>query len=359
MFLTNFIVVIITLISTFSGYFDSKHFWLISLIGLAFPFLFILNILFIFYWILIKPKLLVLSLITILLGTNIALRYYKVGSDNEKKEEQKQTLKVMSYNVRLFGLYDYYPDWSYNFDSRNNILKYIKNESYDIMCFQEAYYDDKNEFLSIDSIQKLFPNYHIGHHTITKLYGNSNWGAIIISKYPIINQSKSLYKDIKSNNVGFYVDIKYNNDTIRVYNCHLQSIKLDDKDYEAIRRFDKKTIFEKLTKTLYKFKIAYEIRSQQINALTNSIKESKYPVIMCTDLNDTPNSFAYTEIKSYLNDSFVKSGKGFSKTYINFIPFLKIDYIFYSKHFESKKFETDKKNKYSDHYPIKCELVLK
>ena len=39
-------------------------------------------------------------------------------------------------------------------------------------------------------------------------------------------------------------------------------------------------------------------------------KGRTYPVILCTDLNDTPFSYAYHQVSSNLNDAFKESGFG-------------------------------------------------
>ena len=51
-------------------------------------------------------------------------------------------IKIMSFNVRLFDLYN----WSKNEKVKSNILSFIKKESPDIICFQEYYYDFDNDF---------------------------------------------------------------------------------------------------------------------------------------------------------------------------------------------------------------------
>ncbi len=52
-------------------------------------------------------------------------------------------------------------------------------------------------------------------------------------------------------------------------------------------------------------------------------------------------------------DSFVEKGNGFSVTYAGQIPFLRIDYIMHSQHFETKAYSRIKQN-YSDHYPVRA-----
>ena len=47
-------------------------------------------------------------------------------------------MKVMSYNVRLFDLYN----WSHNTATRNEILDLIRVEDPDILCLQEFVHAD-------------------------------------------------------------------------------------------------------------------------------------------------------------------------------------------------------------------------
>ena len=81
------------------------------------------------------------------------------------------------------------------------------------------------------------------------------------------------------------------------------------------------------------------------------MNNSIFPVILCGDFNDTPNSFAYKQLSEGLNDSFVKGGKGLGKTYNGKFPALRIDYILHSPEIKLGKFETNKQN-LSDHYPL-------
>ena len=50
--------------------------------------------------------------------------------------ENALSLKIMSYNVRLFDLYN----WTKNEKTRDQILTFLKEEDADVICFQEYYY---------------------------------------------------------------------------------------------------------------------------------------------------------------------------------------------------------------------------
>jgi endonuclease/exonuclease/phosphatase (EEP) superfamily protein YafD len=90
--------------------------------------------------------------------------------------------------------------------------------------------------------------------------------------------------------------------------------------------------------------------------VSDHIKSCSYPVILCTDLNDTPCSYSYRHISHGLSDAWIDSGKGTGSTYYAFpVPF-RIDYMFCSNVFTAINFKTPKV-KYSDHYPIICDFV--
>src|SRR5690606_20357235 len=95
----------------------------------------------------------------------------------------------------------------------------------------------------------------------------------------------------------------------------------------------------------------FKMRARQVEAISALIKESPYPVIVCGDLNDTPASYSYKQLKQGLHDAFVRSGKGIGQTFINKLPALRIDYILHDKGFESYNFETHN-YRMSDHLPV-------
>jgi endonuclease/exonuclease/phosphatase family metal-dependent hydrolase len=79
-------------------------------------------------------------------------------------------------------------------------------------------------------------------------------------------------------------------------------------------------------------------------------------VIICGDLNDVPNSYAYTTIGRGLKNAFREKGFGIGNTFSAISPTLRIDNIFTDKRFDVKQFVRIKK-KLSDHYPIIADLV--
>ncbi|MEZ5028200.1 MAG: endonuclease/exonuclease/phosphatase family protein [Ferruginibacter sp.] len=88
------------------------------------------------------------------------------------------------------------------------------------------------------------------------------------------------------------------------------------------------------------------------------IKQSPYPVIVCGDMNDVPNSYTYFTVKDDLQDAFLKKSGGLGRTFRYISPTLRIDYILADKKFEVENFSKIKVP-YSDHYPILADIAFK
>ena len=105
-------------------------------------------------------------------------------------------------------------------------------------------------------------------------------------------------------------------------------------------------------------KRAFVRRSKQVSILRDSIQGSRYPVILCGDFNDTPNSYTYNILSSEMNDAFRVSGNGFGKTYTGPFPSFRIDYIFHDRGILSRSYTTIRE-KLSDHFPVSCMIKVK
>ncbi|HEV2831490.1 MAG TPA: endonuclease/exonuclease/phosphatase family protein, partial [Hanamia sp.] len=98
-----------------------------------------------------------------------------------------------------------------------------------------------------------------------------------------------------------------------------------------------------------------ESRYQQAELVSQKIKESPYPSLICGDFNDVPNSSTYFKIKDNYQDAFLKKGSFIGRTFRFISPTLRIDYILADKRFKVKQFQTIHVP-YSDHYPVETDL---
>ena len=186
-----------------------------------------------------------------------------------------------------------------------------------------------------------------------------HWGMAIFSRYPLINKSVIDFNH-KGSNLCLYTDVIAKNDTVRVYNCHLQSIRFGQEDYKFMNQIAYNIEEENATglkKIFNRLKIAFTKRAWQADTVAANISSSKYPVIFCGDFNDTPSSYAYKTVSENLSDAFRESGRGFGTTYVGPFPAFRIDFIFHSPGLKSFEYRTIKQ-KLSDHYPLTCKVVL-
>ena len=158
--------------------------------------------------------------------------------------------------------------------------------------------------------------------------------------------------------------MKINEDTVRVYNVHLQSIRMKREDYQfaedisKIKNINKSEEINKNTlRILHRLKYAFIKRAPQAEMLEENIRECRHPLIVCGDFNDTPASYTYHVITSKLIDAFTEMGVGMGKTYQGVFPSYRIDYLLHSQDIKTLNFRT-LKVAFSDHYPIVAEMMM-
>jgi len=267
-------------------------------------------------------------------------------------QEEGGDFKVLSYNVRVFNVYSHLQDEQQK--SSRKMIDWIINNDAAIKCFQEFYNNDTAKiFCSIKKIKEKMPYYYFTPFHVDN--GNGSYGMALFSRYPIIRKGIIRFKE-KSNNQVIYADIKLGKDTLRIFNMHLQSLNITEKNIiearlEELDKDDLKILLKIIKEAAVK-------RSRQIELVDNYIKESPYKVIICGDLNDTPYSYCYQKLSGQLNNAFEKAGNGLGFTYRSKAP-LRIDNEFADKRFVIKDFKVYNNISYSDHYPIEASFSIK
>ena len=332
----------------------AKNTW-IALAGLLYPAILFLNLVLFLIWFFKKNIYFLPTLIIIILGMYHHSRFIQLNPKISSNISYKDKLKVMSFNVRLFDLYN----WKKNEEIKSKIIALIKDQKPDIVCLQEYFYDNNKKFITRENIleELSFKYYHESFSSESNK--NSMFGLATFSKYPIINKEKIEFNDEKSNHC-MWSDIVFKKDTLRVFNAHLGSIRFNYSDYKIIggkgrpirsnQKKPKQNIINKL-------KIGFKNRSIQLKKLIPVIEISPFKKIICCDLNDTPISYAYNEFNKLYIDSFTKSGFGVGGTYIGKLPFLRIDYIWHDKLLNSFNFQTHPEL-LSDHKAISAEFIF-
>lgn len=358
--LANVAVIAGLLISYLSAHIPPKSFGYFSLAGLAFPHLLLLNLGFIVYWLFKKRKYALFSLLAILTGFNHLTDIYVVRFNTPQKKNETHQLKVLTYNVRLFNIYL----WNRDPELRERIFTQLKTIDADVICFQEFFHSEREDVYAIrDSLLELLPTkfYHERYTHATN--GRDFFGVAIFSKYPIVNRGLIPF-ETDVNNFCIYTDIRVNDDTVRVYDAHLASIRLQYEDYKLLDQNAGNEDFEKGSKRiagrLYK---GFQRRQPQTEKIIRDIESSPHPVVLCGDFNDTPISYCYESFTDVLDDSFREAGSGVGNTYVGFqdfalnlLPCFRIDYILHSRGMRAISYKTHEEE-FSDHHGVSATLV--
>jgi endonuclease/exonuclease/phosphatase family metal-dependent hydrolase len=291
------------------------------------------------YWGIQFKKRMILAGLVLLMGITFINKFYKFSAKDFPEDEKDFT--VMSYNVRLFNVFK----WLNRDDVPNNILAFINDKNPDVLCIQE-YSNSANIDLKVY------------RHKYIKMEGDQiKTGQAIFSKFPILNQGNIAFPN--SNNNVVFVDIKKGKDVIRVYNMHLQSIRISPDVNEINENIDVISHQGKSQRLFSRISKAFKQQQQQAEIIKEHKKDCSYPIILCGDMNNSAFSYVYRNIKGKLNDSFEEAGKGFGATYkFRYYP-ARIDYIFADENMAVKKFESFSDFENSDHYPIMAEFAMK
>ncbi|MEL6975353.1 MAG: endonuclease/exonuclease/phosphatase family protein [Bacteroidota bacterium] len=304
----------------------------LSILVLVAPQLVVINLLFVLFWLYHRKRQFLLSLGVVLFWVIAHPPFYKLGGEDEAVGDG-HTLSIMTFNVRIFNKYEQLK--KKNVDSL--IIDLIQKESPDILCFQES-----PHFLERE---KTLPSYP--YHFVDFVYGAYDGKVIqsIFSKYPIVQVDSLPFKN--SNNNAVFADILFQEDTLRVYNIHLESFKIIP-EIDALKEQESSKLFSKTRSALQK-------QYDQGELIRQNMAKTRHPKIVVGDFNNTQYSKVYDLIKGNFSDSYQEKGSGFGKTY-DLMGFpMRIDHILSDSSFEVLAHK-NYSEKLSDHYPVKAVL---
>ncbi len=193
MFAFNIVLTIVTFVAYTLPFLAPKAFPFLSVLTLVLPFFLLLNFFFFVYWVLQLKRQMLLSGIVLLLGITFINRFYKFSETNLPEEPTDFTL--MSYNVRLFNLYEWLPQT----DAPEQISKLVKENNPDILCLQDFTDNENADF----------------------------------SQFP--------YSYVKLNGKKLIIDAKYYTQTLQQYYNSEKNLKQKDFQTEHWRKSDDRT----------------------------------------------------------------------------------------------------------------------
>lgn len=325
--------------------------WL-PLLGLAFPVLFLLVLISFIYWLLQRKwrSLFALSCLLLNLGpmslyvqwndTKVQENDLQIKKESLDKEINvgTQTLKVVSYNAQLFGLYqdessveivntEYMP-------AMDSFLQVMKAQNADVVCLQEVY-AKAGGLKSLARFLKSECNFEYSQtYTLSE---RRPYGMIVLSKHKI-KRWQPISFGPNTGNMAMWVDIEIADDAavrkksrIRIYNLHLQSFRFAKKDYAVMQKQTEQQAIdiEGSKGIITRLRLGYQHRAEQVDLVKESMIACDFPKIVCGDFNDIPVSYTYRQLCAGMKDAFGEAGRGIETTYKGSMPSFRIDYILF------------------------------
>lgn len=334
------------LVSFLSQFVSPNRIWFAPFLGIPYPYLFVLNALIFLFWLFQWHRYAWVSLLAGLLTMSSMVKYVQCPFAQEVKSEK--AFAVLSYNINYFARND--GGDGYSVDS---IAHLIRKEKFDIVCLQE-FRIEESRFHVDEFEKKISPMKFIT--SSNDLTSKRRFGTAIFSRYPALNQGYIEFPE--SANCAVFADIAFSKTQIvRFYCVHFESISFSKSakrllSGDALRdTTDTLNLNHTLLGMYRKMRSAYKKRALQVDQLSEHIKSSPYPVVVCGDFNDLPVSYTYNNIRGKLKDPFMSVGHGLMPTFIKAIFPLRIDYILHDPGFEPVEYYSPHVH-WSDHYPI-------
>lgn len=325
-----------------------------AFLGLAFPILFVLQICFTLYWLIIRRwgRGAVNSLL-LLVSLHSLMLYSPIRSKQTIPDADEGYIKLLTFNVNAFRFV------AVDKDGHHMTTDYLADSDADIICLQEAWLrSNRSKYMSERKLRKALADYPY----YSSAYAVKDHGSrlIVLSKYPIISTRPI---DLRSDfNGGAVFTIKVGEKKLILYNLHLESFGLTPEDKQQYLDMAHEGKTEHLSKAIYrKFTPSFKARAKQVEQVYQDIhyQESPY-VVVCGDFNDTPISYTHHRLSSGLNDAIATTGVGANFSYwLRNLVGIRIDHIVYSDMIECRAAQVDPSTDVSDHKPLFCYIRLK
>ncbi len=319
-----------------------------ALMALGMPVLLGANVLMAIYWIFRKRFWFVVPLAMLGINYEYYPRVFQWPSKEQEARAQgdSSAFTVATYNVNYF-----------RFDKIEKTLEQVgyfmqKNEV-DLVCFQEFSSSPK---FTVDSIAQSLglPYYALGKNST----GYND--LAIFSRYPLSNKHAVIFKG--SPNSAMWADVKVDGRMIRVINAHLQTTSVNWEKDDLQRQLALGTTEDQARAAIRISNIMkknFRLRAFQVNRITELMDTTGMPVIYCGDTNDTPSSYAYSQLigGGKRIDGFIQAGNGYAYTFHSMKKLLRIDYIFYTPEIRGIGYYSPYRM-WSDHNPVIMQLEL-
>jgi len=345
------------IVSCFSAFVSPSFFSYITLLTLAFPYLFLLTLIAAAINLFVDKKLGFVMLVCMPpalfnLSQTIAFNFHEKFSDKKNNE----TFRIMTWNVQDFV------DLSKKSAVRSKMLQIIHQKDPDVLCIQEVTNVEGGKWrVSVrQELDSLGYNYYFFSNdwvTTNKHDALVTRGSAIFSKTPIKDSGRINIEHDSLPEKLIYINTEFNKRLLRIYTAHLTSYALF-KDTGKANKDILEITYDRKRAIQYKLREVEQMHEKEAEIIYDTVSKAVFPVVYCGDMNTTPCSYTYRLLRNDFNDAFLEKGSGFGATFYKILPLLRIDYCLVDKRLNVTGC-TVIKQKLSDHYPIITDIKWK
>lgn len=351
------LLAIVYIAAAYGGMVDPAEDTKYAILCLGYPLLLVLLVAVMILWLVLRQWLIASIAVVALLVTAGPLTTYfplNIGSPDLSQREAQNSFKLLTYNVMNFD------DFDGTVHERNRTVQYILDTDADVVCLQEG--SQEMRFTEIKVIRSILPELLERYPYYTRGIDD----MVLLSKYPFEKCDDSVVRG-REKVVSYNVHI--GGQTVKIFNCHLQSIGLTMNDKEIYKQITEinglnhlepmEAVREVRSNLFSKLSAAFKARAEQARELRNLIDKSEGNVIVCGDFNDTPGSYSYRTVRGDdMRDAYLDCAFGPAITYHDNRFYFKIDHVLYRGNLKAVDIERGRIDA-SDHYPLLATFVLR
>ncbi len=341
------IVAALLALSYLSIVINPAQIWIVSIFGILFVPLMILNVILLLWAIKRKSKSFLIPLLILVPSFFFIGRYVQFNSDEVVEDSLSgNRVKIVSWNVGRFAMHN--KDIAGRRQCVDSIFSFIRKQDADIICLQEFHVSDAERVKAY--LKGKMKGYGSEYYLFTERGGYC--GNLTLSRLPVKGKGKIKFDE--SANLAIYTDYAVGDRSFRVYNCHFESYNVSFTGLiRAVARRDSVVMAQTGTKV----KRSITRRPKQVDKVFTDIENCPVEAFVCGDFNDNPMSYTYYRMTRDRKDAFVEAGDGFGATYSLLWPMLRIDYVLFPESCRAVSHEV-RRVPYSDHYPVITEIEI-
>lgn len=350
----SIILYLLTIFAAFGGRFDTEIFTFPAILTLGLPILAFMTLIVTAVWFICRRIFMgALGVLAILCCWGPISTVSPLSSPDDARRGE-QTFTVMSWNIK------HAQDQEVKDDSTGNrSIDYLVHCGADIVCLQEL------DAFSAKEIKNWSPEMRAQLMEVYPFWtGNKFTDQMVLSKYPIIYQEGYNYikEPYHPKRYSFY-KVSIGDRVLTLIDLHLTSFALDKEQQNFVTEMTsiggvRKSMLELKDGIYAKLKHGFKTRREDAAILRRALQEIPGPLVICGDLNDVPESYAYRLLRGNdLKDAYVETGFGPMVTFNQHMFWFHLDQIFYRGPLRALRVWRGN-IKSSDHYPVYCEFAF-